>query len=109
MKTPQEILLERHQAAAPKLDDIRRRCKLQIESCKSDAMQIQPATFNQQLATRNVLVSWCLGGLKKLWFELVLPSRRIWTGLATIWILIFIVNFSQRDGSQTVMAKSSPS
>jgi hypothetical protein len=47
--------------------------------------------------------------LQTLWRELIFPCRRIWAGLAAVWILIFIVNFSQRDGSQTMMAKSAPS
>jgi hypothetical protein len=46
--------------------------------------------------------------LLTLWRELVFPCRRIWTGLAAVWFLLFIVNFSQRDGSQTMMAKSAP-
>jgi hypothetical protein len=46
--------------------------------------------------------------LRLLWRELIFPCRRIWTGLAAVWILLFIVNFSQRDGSQTMIAKSAP-
>jgi hypothetical protein len=46
-----------------------------------------------------------LGRSKKLWLELVLPCRRIWTGLAAVWILVFIVNVSQHDGSPDGNAK----
>jgi len=98
MKTPRDILFARHQSAAPKLDAIRRQVVLELNHQDTKA----------QSRTEN-LVSWCLGGSKKLWQELIWPCRRIWTGLAAIWILIFIVNFSQRDGSQTMIAKSSPS
>lgn len=83
MKTPHDILLEQHRAAAPKLDAIRR--------------EIVGSKFRR----RNFAVT--------LWFELVLPSRHIWTGLAAIWVFIFIANFSMRDHSQITMAKSSPS
>jgi hypothetical protein len=38
--------------------------------------------------------------------ELVLPCRRIWTGLAAVWLLIFIVNISQHDASKVVATKS---
>jgi hypothetical protein len=43
-----------------------------------------------------------------IWHELIFPCRRTWSALAAVWILIFIVNFSLRDGSQTMMAKSAP-
>ena len=97
MKTPRDILLARHQATAPKLDAIRREvvAGLNHQDVKAESWAA-------------ILVSWCLDGSNKLWLELVWPSRRIWTGLAAVWILIFIVNFSQRDGSQTRMAKSTP-
>jgi hypothetical protein len=96
MKTPRDILFARHQAAAPKLDAIRRETLVGLNHQDTKA-QSWAANF----------LSWCLGGSNKLWLELVWPCRRIWTGLATVWILLFIVNFSQRAGSQIVIAKSS--
>jgi len=51
------------------------------------------------------LVSWSLGSFNKTWQELVWPCRRIWTGLAAVWVLLFIVNVSQRDRSHLVQAK----
>jgi hypothetical protein len=97
MKTPRDVLFARHQAAAPKLDAIR--CEV-VAGLNHQDTKAQSGAAN--------LVSWCLGGSNKLWLELIWPCRRIWTGLAAVWILIFIVNFSQRDGSQTKMAKSAP-
>ena len=96
MKTPREILLARHQAAAPKLDAIRRVAVRELN--------------NKETKEQSFLVSFVsslLGCSNKIWLELVWPCRRIWTGLAAVWILLFIVNISQRDGSQAVMAKSS--
>jgi hypothetical protein len=97
MKTPRDILFARHQAAAPKLDALR--CEVVVKLNHQDT-KAQSRAGN--------LASWCLGGSNKLWLELVLPCRRIWTGLATVWILIFIVNVFQRDGSQAMLAKSAP-
>jgi hypothetical protein len=97
MKTPRDILFTRHQAAAPKLDAIRR----EVVAGLND----QDTKARSKVVT---LVAWHLGGSNKLWRELVWPCRRIWAGLAAVWVLIFIVNFSQRDGSQTVIAKSTP-
>jgi hypothetical protein len=99
MKTSREILFTRHQAAASKLDAIRREVVAELNHQDTKA---QSPAFN--------LVSWCLGGSNKLWLELIWPCRRIWTGLAAVWILIFIVNFSQQDKSEMMARKtSSPS
>jgi len=96
MKTARETLLARHHAAVPKLDAIRRKVLAELNHQDTKA---------QSWTTR--FVSSCLGGSNKLWLELVWPCRRIWTGLAAVWILLFIVNFSQRDVAQVRVVKSS--
>jgi hypothetical protein len=95
MKTPRDILFVRHQDAAPKLDAIRRKLVTGLNAADPKA-QSRPTGP----------LAWCLRVSNKLWQELIWPSRRIWAGLAAVWILIFIVNFSQRDGSQSLTAKS---
>jgi hypothetical protein len=97
MKTPRDILFARHQNAAPKLDAIRHEAVARLNHQDTKA----------QSWTEN-LVSWCLGASNKLWLELIWPCRRIWTGLAAVWILIFIVNFSQHDKSEMMARKSPP-
>jgi len=97
MKTPREILFARHQSAAPKLDAIR---------CEVVAGLNHQGTKAKSGATH--LVSLCLGGFNKIWLELVWPCRRIWAGLAAVWILIFAVNFSQRDPSELMARKTPP-
>jgi hypothetical protein len=94
MKTPREILTEKHKSAAPKLDALRQEIVAQLNQ--------RPKAQRKKV----ILVPWRLGGLKLLWHELFLPSRRIWTGLAAIWIVILAVNFSMRDHAPTDMAKS---
>jgi hypothetical protein len=91
MKTPREILLERHKTVAPKLDAIRH------EIIREGRRVAVPKFRVADTATLPILI----------WRELVFPSRRIWTSLAAVWILIFIFNFSQRDKSE-LMAKKSP-
>ncbi|HEY3760328.1 MAG TPA: hypothetical protein VGN23_01080 [Verrucomicrobiae bacterium] len=85
MKTPREILLERHKAAIPQLDALRNQ------------------TINAELRRKpsTVIVDW----LSLLWRELIWPCRGIWTGLATVWILIFAANIAMNGGSHPVMAK----
>jgi anti-sigma factor RsiW len=46
--------------------------------------------------------------LRECWQQLVWPSRRIWAGLATVWILILAANLSMQDHSQPALAKASP-
>jgi hypothetical protein len=97
MKTPREILLARHQAAVPRLDAIRQSVVAELP---------RPATREQSLLA--FMVAGLRNGCNPLWRELVWPCRRIWTGLAVIWILIFAVNFSQRDRTPAALAKSTP-
>ena len=98
MKTPREILLERHQAAEPKLDAIRHRIVMELNN---------QATKEQR--PPNFLVSLFLCCSKHFWCELVWPSRRIWAGLAAVWITLLAVNVSLRDRSPAgAMASASP-
>ncbi len=90
MKTPRDILLAKHQATAPKLDAIRH--------------EVVNSQFRHQ-----GFAAVILNLLLLLWRELILPSRLIWTGLAAIWLLLLVANFSMRDRSQMTMAKSLPS
>jgi hypothetical protein len=96
MKTPREILFERHWAARPKLDAIRHEvvAKISHQGAKAPSERIN-------------LAAWCLVGLDKIWSELILPSRRIWAGLAAVWVLLLAVNLSQRDHSEVTMAETS--
>jgi hypothetical protein len=87
MKTPRDILFARHQSAAPKLDAIRR----EVLSAEFHNENQIPIFVNFPLA---------------LWRELFWPCRRIWAGLAAIWILIFAVNFSQRDKLEMTAGKA---
>ena len=96
MKTPREILLSQHRNAEPKLDTIRREVVGELNN-QGTKEQSFPASF----------VTSLLGCSNKLWQELFLPSRRIWSGLATVWVLLFLINFSQRDRSPMDMTKSS--
>ena len=90
MKTPRDILLARHQSVTPKLDAIRH--------------EVVNSQFRQRSFAAILLDFPAL-----LWRELVWPSRRIWTGLASIWILILVINFSMHDRSPATMAKVMPS
>jgi len=46
--------------------------------------------------------------LFECWRQLILPSRRIWAGLAAVWLLLLAANASLHSGPQTAVAKSAP-
>ncbi len=97
MKTPREILLQHHQTAAPKLDTARNNV-LKAELSREGRRSAVPKFKVADTATFPLLI----------WRELIWPSRRIWAGLAAVWILILAANVSMRDHSQYVAEKSSP-
>ena len=91
MRTPREILLSRHRSAEPKLDRVWTN-DLSTE-LRSKSRPIHPNVF--------------LAAFWTVWRELVLPSQRIWAGLACAWILIFALNLAARDESPVVAKRSS--
>jgi hypothetical protein len=91
MKTPRELLLARHAATGPKLDALRQA-----------AVGQGSVRFPGHPSGLDRFQTICLFVPQTLWRELVLPSRRLWSGLATIWILILVVNLSQRDPVSSV-------
>ena len=95
MKPPRDLLFARHQAALPKLDAIRREVVAELNH-----QETKEQSFS------SFLVTSLLGCSNKLWRELVWPCRRIWTGMAAVWVLLAIVNLAQRDGSRSNHANS---
>ena len=100
MKSPREILLERHQSAALKLDAIR-------QSAVAAVCDRRPAVddADKRRSQTAATMIWHV-----FWRELILPSRRIWAGLAAVWILLLVTNVSLRDRSPgaAMMSASGP-
>ena len=92
-----EILFQRHQGIAPKLDAIRHDV---VTPNSTQDRRPWDKTAKRQRRRRLVV--------RLLWQELIFPSRRIWAGLAATWILIFVFNFSQRDPAELMARKSPP-
>ena len=88
MKTPREILLAQHRAAEPKLDALRQSIVAMVAREQHPVPAIRTTLF------------------QTFWRELVLPSRRIWAGFVTVWVLIFVINFSQRDNVNSVTGRT---
>jgi hypothetical protein len=88
MKTPREVLLEHHQTAIPRLDAIRRKV---LE--RERRLGAPPR-------------GWSVRWLATPWRELIWPCRRIWAGLAVVWLVIVAANVSLVDHPRTVATKS---
>ena len=98
MKTPREILLARHRAAAPKLDAIRR-----------EVVEVAADVNRRKQSVRELTFAATLANAIRLPFrELVWPCRRTWASLAVVWIAIFVFNVSQRDKSELAARKLPP-
>ena len=92
MKTPRELLLQRHQAADAKLDRIRSDVVSQLT---------KPTVSVEQGASTNILL--------RLWRELIWPKPIAWAGIAAAWGLILVLKLSTQDASRVVTQKSSAS
>jgi hypothetical protein len=93
MKTPREILLAQHRPVESKLDSIRSEV---VAQCRE----------GRRVAAAKPRVNGAAAFPLLLWRELIFPSRRVWAGLAVVWVLIMAVNFSLRDPGQPGMAKA---
>jgi hypothetical protein len=76
-KTPRDLLLSRHAAATPQLDQLRRKTL--------DDVTPIPA--------------------RQLLHALFFPQRRLWLGLAVAWLFIVVVNFTQRSADPRPSSK----
>jgi hypothetical protein len=94
MKTPREILLKRHRSVEPKLN------RMWDQSLASTVA----AVCDRRDLKRNPLLAF--GWI--LWRELVVPSRRIWAGLACAWVLIALLNLASSEPTTKVAAQSKP-
>ncbi len=98
MKTPREILLKLHRSTEPKLD------RLWDESLAPELQRGRAHTREASTGRQNLLLAagW------KLWRELVLPSRRIWAGLACAWVVIAVLNLASSEPATEVASQTKP-
>jgi hypothetical protein len=87
MKTPCDILFEQHRDANSKLDTIRAEV---VNQCRDGRRASVRSPYSGGIADVALL----------FWRELIMPSRRIWAGLAAAWVLILAVNLALRDPAQ---------
>jgi hypothetical protein len=111
MKTLREILLKRHQPVEPKLDrmwdeSLAPSVAAVCDRRESEQRRREVGTpFDLTQGRRRAplqFVAW------KLWRELILPSRRIWAGLACVWVVIAVLNLASSEPVTEVAHNAKP-
>ena len=90
MKTPRELILERHQSAEAKLEGIR----AEDLARHSQAASAPKNCRNEQ---RIGLAYVAL----KLWKESIRPWRHVWIGMALVWLVLLSLSQSGTEGLKT--------
>lgn len=88
MKTPRQILFQKHAASVPKLDRLRAEV-LQQQGPRA----VAPSRFRAE--------NFAALAVEKLWAELIWPYRRVWAGLAAVWIVLLAVQFGTHQNPET--------
>jgi hypothetical protein len=94
MKTPRQMLFDRHSPADRELERIQTRvlaCGLPIPD--QTALAQAGGSFGHQAML-------CC---RKFWFEVVLPARHVWAGFAAVWLLMAAVNLTEADHTSARM------
>jgi hypothetical protein len=111
MKTPREILLSRHGDVEPKLEGM-------WPSVAAAAQQRSPtrATLPKLARMWGKVRSQETGPqqgptqgkrrapLQLLWQELILPSQRVWAGVACAWVVIAVLHVASSEPATTEVA-----
>jgi hypothetical protein len=97
MKTPREILFERHRQAEPKLDAVRRKA---LASLPAAGSVISPHSNTRAAFHR------ARAALRKAWLELIWPSRRVWAGMAVIWLVVLAANLEMKTTTNVSAVRS---
>ena len=94
MRTPRQILFERHLDAIPQLDRIR------ATVLSSNLPRFDETTKHRE---RNLIAAILL----KPWRELISPCRRAWAGLTVVWLALLAINLATSEKQQDGRPKAS--
>jgi len=102
MKAPREILLRRHRAVEPRLDRLWDESLAPTVAAVYDRRESGQA---REIGARRApiqVVAWML------WRSLILPSRRMWAGLACAWVVIAVLNLVSSGPTTEVVSQTNP-
>src|SRR2546422_5885743 len=85
MKTPRELLFERHRAAEPKLDPLRQKTVSRLAKA--------PAVNSRPSAPRSS------------WRDMLLSLRWHLAGLSAAWLVVLVLNIDHSQAPSSVLAK----
>ena len=85
MKTPRELLFERHRAAEPKLDTLRQKTVSRLAKA--------PAVNSRPSAPRSS------------WRDMLLSLRWHLAGLSAVWLVVLVLNIDHSQAPSSVLAK----
>jgi anti-sigma factor RsiW len=117
---PEKAAMENHLAACAdcrKYFDELQAVTAPLRSWEENFSRIQPNPTIQRQWARAVQTVSRPGPVRRLtparalldwWQEVIWSSRRVWVGLAAVWIVLLVVNLSGREQSPAI-AKSGPS
>jgi hypothetical protein len=97
MKTPRELILQRHQSAETKLNAIRGD---DLAAC-ARSMATPPSHQPEPLFNLRFLAM-------KFWQESIRPWRRIWAGMAAIWLVLLALNLATHETPKLARHKTAP-
>jgi hypothetical protein len=86
MKTPRQILFQRHESAVGKLDRIRVDVLSNQRTDRQGTKRDEPNLFAAVML--------------KLWGELIWPCRHAWAGFVVVWIALSVINFATSKDSE---------
>lgn len=80
-----------------------------------DLAQLQPSESVRTRWSKAIMAAGQPVGVRRLtpamafhgwWQDVIWPRRRVWAGLAAVWVMILAGNFSLRESSPVITAKS---
>jgi len=99
MKTPRELILEKHRSIETRLEQIRPE---QLAALAREAL----ASTAHPDPMRKEAGLWVIA--REFWMESIRPWRRAWIGMAAAWIVILVSFAATHDTPQTARVKVRP-
>ena len=93
MKTPRELILERHESAETKLKTIRGE---DLAACVRSAAQASP----QRLPALDLAAA-----VKRFWQDTFGPWRRAWIGIGVVWFGLLVFSLASGESPRTGYTK----